>query len=233
MALGSTCMNNTVLDQLASLTRFRYDVSNALTAAGAKGTFFFSTSFLCSIVAVSLKILTQMEITVRTPHQLISWICQPKSYPGGCIYDSEQVKRVKFAYNAGHQVASHTWAHKDLTKLTWDQSELRFKILSWLVIHHLLVHDEMWRVERKYLHSFSFIYLILKICRGTDENHWSLPGLYATSYASPISALLLFFTPQHPAYGNYNDLVLEASGIRGQSVVIWDFEYVSSLCCEC
>jgi hypothetical protein len=28
------------------------------------------------------------------------------------------------------------------------------------------------------------------------------------------------------AYGNYNDLVLDASGIRGQSVVIWDLEYV-------
>ena len=91
----------------------------------------------------------------------------------------------------------------------------------------------MWRVERKYPHSSSFIYLILKICRGTDENHWSLPGLYATPYASPFLALLLFFTPQHPAYGNYNDLVLEASGIRGQSVVIWDFEYVLPPRCKC
>ena len=33
------------------------------------------------------------------------------------------------------------------------------------------------------------------------------------------------------AYGNYNDLVLDASGIRGQSVVIWDFEWVDYLWC--
>ena len=30
------------------------------------------------------------------------------------------------------------------------------------------------------------------------------------------------------AFGNYNDLVLEASGVRGQSVVNWDFEYAES-----
>jgi hypothetical protein len=28
------------------------------------------------------------------------------------------------------------------------------------------------------------------------------------------------------AYGRYNDLVRDVSGLRGQSVVIWDFEYV-------
>ncbi|KAG8707104.1 Carbohydrate esterase 4 protein [Ceratobasidium sp. 423] len=49
----------------------------------------------------------------------------------GCIYDAENVERVKYLYDAGHQVASHTWAHKDLATLTWDQ-----------------VHDEMWRVEQ-------------------------------------------------------------------------------------
>jgi peptidoglycan/xylan/chitin deacetylase (PgdA/CDA1 family) len=57
-------------------------------------------------------------------------MCELEGYPGGCIYDTEAVKRVKFAYNAGHQVASHTWAHKDLTKLSWDQSDLRFNIPS-------------------------------------------------------------------------------------------------------
>ena len=30
-----------------------------------------------------------------------------------------------------------------------------------------------------------------------------------------------------PPYGNYNQMVLDASGIRGQGVVIWDFELVS------
>lgn len=49
----------------------------------------------------------------------------------GCIYDTTLRGRVKYAYDHGHQVASHTWAHKDLTTLTWDQ-----------------IHDEMWRVEQ-------------------------------------------------------------------------------------
>ncbi|KAG9123482.1 Carbohydrate esterase 4 protein [Ceratobasidium sp. 392] len=71
-----------------------YDISKALVAAGAKGTFFFNGN----------------------------------NY--GCIYDPDNAKRVKYAYDKGHQIASHTWAHKDLTTLTWDQ-----------------VHDEMWRVE--------------------------------------------------------------------------------------
>ncbi|KAG8712548.1 Carbohydrate esterase 4 protein [Ceratobasidium sp. 394] len=74
---------------------YLYDISKALVAAGAKGTFFFNGD----------------------------------NY--GCIYDADNIKRVKYAYDKGHQVASHTWAHKDLTTLTWDQ-----------------VHDEMWRVEQ-------------------------------------------------------------------------------------
>ncbi|KXN86829.1 Chitin deacetylase [Leucoagaricus sp. SymC.cos] len=48
-----------------------------------------------------------------------------------CIYDQNMVDNIKYVYSKGHQVASHTWAHKDLTTLTWDQ-----------------VHDEMWRVEQ-------------------------------------------------------------------------------------
>ncbi|KAF8172085.1 carbohydrate esterase family 4 protein [Pholiota molesta] len=48
-----------------------------------------------------------------------------------CIYNDDEVKRVKYAYDRGHQLASHTWAHKDLTTLSWDQ-----------------IHDEMWRVEQ-------------------------------------------------------------------------------------
>lgn len=39
-----------------------------------------------------------------------------------CIYDTEMAKRVKYSYDHGHQVASHTWAHKNLATLTWDQS---------------------------------------------------------------------------------------------------------------
>ncbi|KAF8683313.1 Polysaccharide deacetylase [Rhizoctonia solani] len=48
-----------------------------------------------------------------------------------CIYHPDNVNRIKYLYEKGHQIGSHTWGHKDLTTLTWDQ-----------------VHDEMWRVEQ-------------------------------------------------------------------------------------
>lgn len=45
-----------------------------------------------------------------------------------CIYDEDSVKRVKYVYDHGHQLASHTWAHKDLTTLSWDNSACYFWI---------------------------------------------------------------------------------------------------------
>ncbi|KAG9019782.1 Carbohydrate esterase 4 protein [Tulasnella sp. 427] len=38
-----------------------------------------------------------------------------------CIYTNDNVNRLKYLYNAGHQVASHTWHHYDWTTLTNDQ----------------------------------------------------------------------------------------------------------------
>jgi len=112
------------------------DISDTLTKAGAKGTFFWNGN---------------------------NW---------GCIYDAAMVDRVKYAYNAGHQVASHTWSHPHLTTLTWDQ-----------------IHDQMWRVEQ-------------------------------------ALERILGVTPafMRPPYGEYNDLVRQASYIRGQKLVIWDFD---------
>jgi peptidoglycan/xylan/chitin deacetylase (PgdA/CDA1 family) len=77
---------------------YLYDVSKALIAAGAKGTFFFNGNNF------------------------------------GCIYSEDNAKRVKYAFDKGHQVASHTWSHANLTNLTWDQN-----------------HDEFWRVEEALL----------------------------------------------------------------------------------
>ncbi|CUA76241.1 hypothetical protein RSOLAG22IIIB_12144 [Rhizoctonia solani] len=48
-----------------------------------------------------------------------------------CIYSAESQERIKFIYGQGHQVASHTWGHQDLSTLSVDQ-----------------LHDEMWRVEQ-------------------------------------------------------------------------------------
>jgi len=39
----------------------------------------------------------------------------------GCIYAPEDVKRVKYVYDKGHMVASHTWSHKNLSTLTYQQ----------------------------------------------------------------------------------------------------------------
>ncbi|KAK7466197.1 hypothetical protein VKT23_004921 [Stygiomarasmius scandens] len=89
-----------------------------------------------------------------------------------CIYDQDMMNNVKYAYNHGHQVASHTWHHFDLATLTWDQ-----------------VHDEMWRVEQ------------------------ALERILGVSPAF-----------MRPPYGSYNDNVLRASAVRGQKVVIWDFD---------
>ncbi|TFK18983.1 glycoside hydrolase/deacetylase [Coprinopsis marcescibilis] len=36
----------------------------------------------------------------------------------GCIYSNEGANRVKHVFESGHQVASHTWAHRDLTTLS-------------------------------------------------------------------------------------------------------------------
>ncbi|KAK3842202.1 MAG: carbohydrate esterase family 4 protein, partial [Linnemannia gamsii] len=35
-----------------------------------------------------------------------------------CIYSSGSIARIKNAYDKGHQIASHTWSHPDLTTLT-------------------------------------------------------------------------------------------------------------------
>jgi peptidoglycan/xylan/chitin deacetylase (PgdA/CDA1 family) len=64
-----------------------------------------------------------METTVRQKFVRTYCIIYRHSLDG-CIYDPDEAKRVLYAYQKGHQVASHTWSHSDLTTLTWDQSEL-------------------------------------------------------------------------------------------------------------
>jgi len=94
-----------------------------------------------------------------------------------CIYNSDARARVKYAYDHGHMIGSHTWSHKDLTTLSWDQ-----------------IHDEMWRVEQA---------------------------------VQRITGAYVAF--MRPPYGSYNQQVLDASGIRGQGVVIWDFDSQDSV----
>ncbi|KAF8601436.1 carbohydrate esterase family 4 protein [Ceratobasidium sp. AG-I] len=44
----------------------------------------------------------------------------------GCIYDSANAARVKYAYDKGHQVASHTWRHAHLKTLSGSTLEAEF-----------------------------------------------------------------------------------------------------------
>ncbi|KAF9273788.1 Carbohydrate esterase 4 protein [Linnemannia elongata] len=45
----------------------------------------------------------------------------------GCIYDPTVRSVIKRAYESGHQIASHTWSHPQLTTLTVDQITLQMK----------------------------------------------------------------------------------------------------------
>ncbi|KAF8972353.1 hypothetical protein BDZ97DRAFT_1936450, partial [Flammula alnicola] len=89
-----------------------------------------------------------------------------------CIYDDARATQVQYAYDNGFQIASHTWAHKDLTTLSQDE-----------------IDQQMSLTEEA----------IRKITG-------AIPG----------------FT--RPPYGNYNDLVCEVAGSRGQTLVTWDFD---------
>jgi peptidoglycan/xylan/chitin deacetylase (PgdA/CDA1 family) len=63
-----------------------------------------------------------MATTVSQTERLTSWSFLKFFWLlDGCIYSDEDVQRVKFAYDQGHMVASHTWAHKDLTTLSRDE----------------------------------------------------------------------------------------------------------------
>jgi peptidoglycan/xylan/chitin deacetylase (PgdA/CDA1 family) len=88
------------------------NVTATLVANGAKGTFFFNGNN-CGFSPWPNRSL------------LIS------AHPGDCIYAPANVKAIKQAYSQGHQIASHTWAHKNLSTLTFDE-----------------LHSEFWRVEQ-------------------------------------------------------------------------------------
>ena len=49
-------------------------------------------------------------------HHTIARLCVDR-----CIYAEESIARVKFAYSQSHQIGSHTWAHKNLSTLTFEQ----------------------------------------------------------------------------------------------------------------
>ncbi|KAK0205082.1 carbohydrate esterase family 4 protein [Desarmillaria ectypa] len=44
----------------------------------------------------------------------------------GCIYGDAEVQAIRNAYSKGHQIASHTWAHKDLATLSRNEVDSEF-----------------------------------------------------------------------------------------------------------
>lgn len=54
----------------------------------------------------------------------------------------------------------------------------------------------------------------------------SLPSCARVRYPDILASSLSADDALSPAYGEYNDQVREVAGMRGQSIVTWDFEYV-------
>lgn len=53
-----------------------------------------------------------------------------------CIYDEASVARLRYAYEHGHQICSHTWSHPDISKLTNQQLDRQVQ----------LVEDALWKI---------------------------------------------------------------------------------------
>ncbi|KAK0227805.1 carbohydrate esterase family 4 protein [Armillaria fumosa] len=47
-------------------------------------------------------------------------------FVNGCIYGDSQVQAIKNAHSKGHQISSHTWAHKDLATLSLNDVDNEF-----------------------------------------------------------------------------------------------------------
>ncbi|KAF7311981.1 Carbohydrate esterase family 4 protein [Mycena indigotica] len=77
---------------------YQDDISQMLLSKGAKGTFFMVT--IVSVPCVSYFGSIHLD---------------------ECIYGTKVAARLTRTYQAGHQIASHTWSHPDLTALKADE----------------------------------------------------------------------------------------------------------------
>ncbi|KAG8827906.1 Carbohydrate esterase 4 protein [Serendipita sp. 401] len=62
-----------------------------------------------------------------------------------CIYDEENVKRIRHSFEAGHQIASHTWSHASLVQLTDEQIDAEVQRLDQALIRILGVKPKFIR----------------------------------------------------------------------------------------
>lgn len=105
----------------------------------------------------------------------------------GCIYSAENQKRIKYLKNKGHQLASHTWEHSDLTTLSWDE-----------------LHDTFWKTEQAlqriagvvpafmrppYGNTNSLVQEVARV-RGQGVVIWDLEYVFLPSFSFPILTAL-------------------------------------------
>ncbi|KAJ2928729.1 hypothetical protein H1R20_g8370, partial [Candolleomyces eurysporus] len=140
---------------------FMREVIRQVEAAGGNTTFFVSAYHPVLSASPDAASLTLVSPFILSDGN--NW---------ACIYNTELSGNIRYAFERGHQIASHTWQHKDLTTLTWDQ-----------------IHHQMWLTEQA-----------------------------ITRITGAVPAYM------RPPYGNHNALVREAAGVRGQNIVLWDFD---------
>ncbi|KAK7470205.1 hypothetical protein VKT23_001642 [Stygiomarasmius scandens] len=63
----------------------------------------------------------------------------------GCIYDPDMVAHVQNVYANGHQIASHTWSHPDISKLTNAQLDVEIMRLDQAFIKILGIKPNIFR----------------------------------------------------------------------------------------
>lgn len=116
---------------------------------------------------------------------------------GGCIYAPSNVERVRYAYAHGHQLASHTWAHKHLPELSREEGGC---LLPPLVLP--IPNSPTSSISNQVNSEMEL----------TETAIQQLTGAHVA------------FT--RPPFGAVNDDVLDVAAQRGQAMVNWDHECV-------
>ncbi|KAL1923619.1 uncharacterized protein VTP21DRAFT_8599 [Calcarisporiella thermophila] len=138
--------------------------------------------------------------------QLVDWLNKNKFVATffvngdnwGSIYDYAAVLRK--AYNAGHLIASHTWSHADLTKLSTTQIRTEMTRLEAALKKILGVRPTFMRPPYGSCKFLLFSSILIHLGNGklTDAKH-------------------LFRTPA-------NNKVLDTLGNLGYKVILWDID---------
>jgi len=143
------------------------------------------------------------------------------------------VERIKAAYDAGHQIASHSWSHKDLATLSQDEG----KLTAWSSFSNLIIINQSsanclrslvgFVLMVKWLHD---LITLLAKSRSHPKHYWSHSSVHAPTWVMSCRRcpeLNLIQT----AYGSYNDATVDAATQIGQDVVLWNLEYAFNILC--